>query len=213
MSNVKCLSGGGEKRDAPQNSEVTEFWGASLFFPSATAILITLAHLRAPVRRLEELLKKHRSAILTLLLLGLASLNTVAAQVKPATGKLGIDISGMDRSVRPQDDFFRYVNGAWADRTPIPPDKSRYGSFTILSDESEQALKEILEQASSRRDAPPGSELQKVGDLYRSFIDTERIESLGIKSLQKDLDYIAGLKNTADVVGAIARLSKLGVNT
>ena len=156
---------------------------------------------------------KYRSAILTLLLFGLASLNTVAAQVKPNTGKLGIDVSGMDRSVRPQDDFFRYVNGTWADRTPIPADKSRYGSFGMLSDESDQAVKEILEQASSRKDAPPGSELQKVGDLYRSFMDTARIESLGIKPLQKDLDYIAGLKNPADVVNAVARLSKLGVRT
>lgn len=156
---------------------------------------------------------RYRSAILTLLLFGLASLNTVAAQVKSNYGKLGIDVSGMDRSVRPQDDFFRYVNGAWVDRTPIPPDKSRYGSFGILSDESDQAVKEILEQASSRKDAAPGSEQQKVGDMYRSFMDTARIESLGIKPLQKDLDYIAGLKSPADVVTAVARLSKLGVTT
>jgi putative endopeptidase len=158
-------------------------------------------------------LTRYRSAILILLLLGLASLNTVAAQVTPTSRKLGIDVSAMDRSVRPQDDFFRWVNGAWADRTAIPPDKSRYGSFTILSDESEQARKEILEQASSRRDAPPGSDLQKVGDLYRSFMDTARIESLGIKPLQKDLDYIGGMKDTADVVAAIARLLKMGVGT
>ena len=143
----------------------------------------------------------------------LIAISSTSAQDKPFGGQLGIDVSGMDRSVRPQDDFFRFVNGTWADKTEIPADKSRYGSFAMLGDESEEALKEIVEQAAMQKDAPHGSELQKVGDLYRSFMDTDRIEALGIKPLQPDLDYIARLSSTADVATAVFHLSRLGVGT
>src|SRR3989442_2277946 len=100
-------------------------------------------------------------AILAAMLCAVAAI-TISAQDKPFGGQLGIDVSGMDRSVRPQDDFFRFVNGTWADRTEIPADKSRYGSFTILGDESEEALKEIVEQAAMQKTAPQGSELPNV---------------------------------------------------
>ena len=63
----------------------------------------------------------------------------------PATGRsLGIDVSGMDRSARPQDDFFRFVNGTWADKTPIPSDMSSYGTFPMLRDEASAAVREIV---------------------------------------------------------------------
>src|SRR5262245_25951171 len=156
---------------------------------------------------------KCKLALAAALLVALATPHSFRAQQKPFGGRLGIDVSGMDRSARPQDDFYRFVNGAWDDKTAIPPDKSRYGSFTMLADESEIALKEILEQAVMEKNAPQGSERQKVGDLYRSFIDTERIEALGIKPLQPHLAYIAGLKTTADVAAAVFRLSKIGVGT
>src|SRR6266568_5557268 len=89
---------------------------------------------------------KQRLVIVAAILCTLLVARSISAQEKPFGGQFGIDVSGMDRSVRPQDDFFRFVNGTWADRTEIPADKSRYGSFTILSDESEEALKEIVEQ-------------------------------------------------------------------
>lgn len=137
----------------------------------------------------------------------------VFAQKNSFSGKLGIDASGMDRSVRPQDDFFRYVNGTWTDKTEIPPDKSRYGSFTMLGDESEKALKEILEEAAAQKSAAHGSEVQKVGDLYRSFMDTDRIEALGTKPLQSNLNYIAKLNSTGDVAAALFHFSQIGLGT
>src|SRR5436309_6790693 len=159
---------------------------------------------------------RRNSPILAAMLCAVAAITISApfsAQDKPFGGQLGIDVSGMDRSARPQDDFFRFVNGAWADRTEIPADKSRYGSFTILGDESEEALKEIVEQAAMQKTAPQGSELQKVGDLYRSFMDTDRIETLRIKPLQPHLDYIAKLNSTADVAAAVFHLSGIGLST
>jgi predicted metalloendopeptidase len=138
---------------------------------------------------------------------------SVSAQVNSTGRTLGIDVSGMDRSARPQDDFFRFVNGTWADKTEIPPDKSRYVSFAMLTDESEEALKEIVEEAAAQKNARQGSEVQKVGDLYRSFMDTDRVETLGIKPLQVYLANIATLKNSADVAEALFGLSKIGVGT
>src|ERR1051325_5772584 len=129
------------------------------------------------------------------------------AQVEPFGGSLGIDVSGMDRTVRPQDDFFRFVNGRWIDNTEIPADKSRYGSFAMLSDESEIALKEIAEQAAGQKNPSRGSEIEKVGDLYHSFMDTARVEAAGIHPLEPHLAYILKLNTSSDVVSALFRLS------
>src|ERR1051326_430132 len=127
---------------------------------------------------------KRNFAIPAAILCALLAVTSVSAQVNRGGGTLGIDVAEVDGAARPQDDFFRFVNGRWADKTEIPPDKSRYGSFGMLADESEIALKEIVEEAAAQKNARKGSEVQKVGDLYRSFMDTERIEMLGIKTLQ-----------------------------
>src|SRR5215470_5895284 len=123
---------------------------------------------------------KRNLSIIAAIVCALMATHVLSGQENPYAGRLGIDVSGMDHSARPQDDFFRYVNGAWADKAEIPPDKSRYGSFVMLGDESEKALKEIVEEAASQKDAPHASDGQKVGDLYRSFMDTDRIEALGM---------------------------------
>ena len=137
----------------------------------------------------------------------------ILAQTKPATKSLGIDLNGMDRSVRPQDDFFRFVNGSWVDKTPIPADRSSYGSFPILSEKSENEVRGIVEAAAAQTNAARGSETQKVGDLYRSFMDTGRIESLGITPLKGELSRIDDINKSADLGIAFARMSKLGVRT
>src|SRR5262245_58519896 len=73
----------------------------------------------------------------------------------------GIDTAGMDRSVRPQDDFFRFVNGLWSDKTPIPADRSNYGTFAELRDRAQEAVRGILEAEAIKTEAP-GSIGQKV---------------------------------------------------
>jgi endothelin-converting enzyme/putative endopeptidase len=86
--------------------------------------------------------------------------------------KSGIELSNVDQSIRPQDDFYRYVNGTWLDKTEIPTDKSSYGSFTALRDKARLDVLEIIEEMSKREDLEPGSDEQKVRDLYRSFMNT-----------------------------------------
>ena len=90
----------------------------------------------------------------------LALLVTTATAVAVAQDRVphvpGIDTAGMDLSVRPQDDFFRYVNGKWADNTPIPADQSGYGSFAMLRERAQERVRAIIEDE-ARAAAAPGS--------------------------------------------------------
>ena len=121
----------------------------------------------------------------------------------------GIDMTTFDKSVRPQDDFFRYVNGGWVDRTPIPADKASYGSFDILFDKTERDLRAIVEDAGKAGGAP-GSDARKIGDFYASFMDEARPEALGATPLSAELAAIDKVATKADLARAFARLLKLG---
>src|SRR5216684_2258829 len=104
----------------------------------------------------------------TFVIAALCSLAIQAPQAFAQNGHaLGIDTANFDRSVRPQDDFFRFVNGGWLKRTEIPADASNWGAFSELRERSRNALHTILEDASKSK-APAGSEDRKVGDLYAS---------------------------------------------
>src|SRR5207247_4338754 len=99
------------------------------------------------------------------------------------------DIANMDTSVKPSDDFFKYANGGWIKRTPIPPEYSRWGSFNQLIEKNNDALHEIAEKASKTKADPIPSrtggtiapELQKVGDYYASGMDEKTIEQMRTK--------------------------------
>jgi putative endopeptidase len=129
----------------------------------------------------------------------------------PASGRaLGIDITGMDRSVRPQDDFFRFVNGAWNDRTPIPSDMSSYGTFAMLRDEAAAAVREIIEGAVAEK-AATGTMTQKVGGFYASFMDTARVESLGVQPIARELAAVNAIASVADLPTAFLHAAASGV--
>jgi putative endopeptidase len=138
----------------------------------------------------------------------IATVAVTTAQDKPRVP--GIDTSGMDLSVRPQDDFFRYVNGRWVDTTPIPADLSSYGTFAMLRERSQEAVRGIIE-AEGRAQAAPGSNSQKVGDLYKSFMDEAKIEALGIAPLKGELDAIAKIDDSKDLPAAFAHAARIGV--
>ena len=96
----------------------------------------------------------------------------------------GIDISSFDPKTRAQDDLFRHVNGPWLDNTEIPEDKAIYGSFHMLADASEEAVKLILEEASAN---PKPGVSQQIGDLFASFLDEERANQLGADPIRGGL--------------------------
>ena len=120
----------------------------------------------------------------------------------------GIDTADLDPEVRVQDDLFRHANGRWIANTEIPSDKARYGSFYILAEEAEKAVRDIIVEA---QDAPEGSEGRKVGDLYRSFMDEKRIEDLGWSAIADDLAAVDGVSDIAGFVAALGRLERAGV--
>ena len=107
----------------------------------------------------------------------------------------------------PQDDLFRYVNGTWIENTEIPADKSRYGTFDILADGSEAAIHEILEES---LDADRGSEARKIGDLYASFLDEDRVNELGASPLADRLAQVAAVSSIAELLELIGPLQRRG---
>jgi len=140
--------------------------------------------------------------------LALASVAPPAAA--QATRPSGIDTTNFERSVRPQDDFFRFVNGGWLKKTPIPSDAVRWGAFDELIERSRESMRAILEEA-ARSNAAPGSDEQKVGDLYASFLDSARVEALGVTPLKGELARITALETTAELPALFARLARIGV--
>lgn len=126
-----------------------------------------------------------------------------------ATKPSGIILDELDAEVRPQDDLFRHVNGKWIARTEIPADKARYGSFIVLYEEAEKAVREIIEES---QQAEPGTEARKVGDLYASFMNEERVELLGATPIAAQL-VEASLPGTVDqLLEAVGRLERQGVS-
>ncbi len=123
----------------------------------------------------------------------------------------GVDSSAFDATVRPQDDFFRHINGTWIKQTDIPADRSAHGSFFALRDLSESNLKKIIEHASAEKDAPANSEIQKIGDLYASFMDENRADQLGKKPIEPDLAAIDAIADKKALVQRLGTLGRVGV--
>jgi putative endopeptidase len=121
----------------------------------------------------------------------------------------GIDTNGMDLSVRPQDDFFRYVNGKWVDTTPIPSDLATYGTFASLRDTAQEAVRGLVEGEAAKA-ASRGSIGQKVGDFYKSFTDEARVESLGAQPLAGELKSIDAISSRANLPVAFGRAARVG---
>lgn len=146
-------------------------------------------------------------------LLAVACSQQDAPEQAPTSAPLvsGIDLENIDDSYRPQDDFYRYVNGHWLERTEIPADRSNYGSFTELFEESERASRAIIEEAAAVTDAESGSNTQKVGDFYRAFMDEEAVEAAGMDPVRPYLAEILEVQTHEDVVRYIGRAQRTNV--
>ncbi|MBX3078490.1 MAG: peptidase M13 [Cryobacterium sp.] len=120
----------------------------------------------------------------------------------------GIHTDELDPTIRPQDDLFRHVNGKWIDRTEIPSDKARYGSFYVLAEEAEKAVRDIIVEA---QEAAPGTEERKFGDLYASFMDEARAEELGSTPLQPMLEAVGHVDSADAVLKQLGRLERTGI--
>src|SRR6185312_13070838 len=103
----------------------------------------------------------------------------------------GIHPEDMDTTCKPCTDFWRFVNGAWLDKNPIPADKASWGTFGVLADANRERIRTILEAARDDRSEKSGTDRRKMGDFYASCMDTSAIEARGITPLQPDLDRIS----------------------
>ncbi|ROS58152.1 putative endopeptidase [Frigoribacterium sp. PhB160] len=120
----------------------------------------------------------------------------------------GITTDELDPAVRPQDDLFRHVNGSWIARTEIPEDKARYGSFLVLAEEAEAAVRDIIHES---QDADPGTEARKVGDLFTSFLDEERVEALGATPIRSLLDSVGAVSSVDELLALVGSFEKQGL--
>ena len=132
----------------------------------------------------------------------------VAAQ---ATLVSGIDTEYFDPAVKFSEDFFLAINGKWLADTAIPADKASYGSFHILHDNSQKAVKAIIDEVAARSNLVEGSDEQKLGSFYNSFMDEATIEKLGLTPLAPQLDAIKALNDKAGLATLFARLQRDGV--
>jgi endothelin-converting enzyme/putative endopeptidase len=128
---------------------------------------------------------------------------------RAAIGTFGIDTAAMDTSVKPGDDFYRYVNGAWVSTFPMPADKARYGVFDALRDKSEVDVRTLLDELAANPPAP-GSVQQKVADLYGSWMDEASIETRGIEPLEADLEAISAARTKNDIVALMGNIDYAG---
>ena len=125
----------------------------------------------------------------------------------------GIELQNMDTKVRPQDDFYLYTNGAWLKNTTIPADKSRWGSFDELRETALANLRVIVDSIAAQKDKAEGSEAQKIGDLYQSFMDEARRESLGLTPLQSDFARIDAVKDKSELPALIGYFNQMRITT
>jgi putative endopeptidase len=133
-----------------------------------------------------------------------------SARAADSPGYWGFDSANLDKTCKPCDDFFQFAMGGWMKNNPIPPEYSTWGSFTVLADKNQQALRQILE-AAEKSSAPGGSNERKVGDFYSSCVDTAAIEAAGTKPMDATLQRIAEIKNTRELEALAARLQQQGV--
>lgn len=110
----------------------------------------------------------------------------------------GIDVQFMNKDVKPQEDFFLYVNGQWLEQTQIPADKSRWGSFDELRDSADKQVLAIIQTLATKA-ADAGSDEQKIGDFYRSYMDIATLDQLGLTPLNAGFERIAAVKTHADL--------------
>ncbi|MDK6080202.1 M13 family metallopeptidase [Massilia varians] len=134
-----------------------------------------------------------------------------AGGAKAKTLSAGIALEYVEPAVRAQDDFFQHLNGKWLKSVEIPADKSSWGAFHKLHDDTQPQLRAIIERSAAVKNARAGSEEQLIGDFFASYMDEARLEQLGIAPLKGELASIAALKDKAELPAVFARLGRIGV--
>jgi predicted metalloendopeptidase len=132
-------------------------------------------------------------------------LAAICAAQKPV--RSGLHIEDMDASCKPCSDFWRYANGSWLDKNPVPADRSAWGPIQILTEANRQRMRTILETATNQRNAAPG--MRRLGDYYAACMNTPELDKLGYKPLEGDFARIAAIKTVSELAAAFAYFQKV----
>jgi len=139
------------------------------------------------------------------------SFSHTAFSESPSSESPPVERLNFDDTVRPQDDLFKYVNGNWLKKTEIPADKSNYGSFTALADLSQERCNEMIKELANGQHET-GSDAQRVGDFYKSFMDVDRADKLGKEPLEAELSAIDAIDDVEELVKHMAYLMTIGID-
>ncbi len=142
-----------------------------------------------------------------------ANTETVTLKTEKTALAAGIEKANIDQSVRPQDDMYLHTNGAWLKTHEIPADKNAIGSFYDLRDKADEDVRSIIEELAKRNDLKPGTDEQKVADIFRSFMNTELLNQLGLKPIEPLLADVDAIKNLDDLARYIGKRQADGVET
>lgn len=151
--------------------------------------------------------------ILTLSAAVVAISLTAFVEENPSSTSQGIDIKNLDKTVKPTDDFFQFVNGNWIKNNPIPNSESSWGSFLELREKNTQRLALLLKEASADKTAKPGSNTQKIRDFYNLAMDSVTLNKQRATPLDGEFDKINKITSTADLIKEVAHLQVIGVQS
>jgi predicted metalloendopeptidase len=138
----------------------------------------------------------------------LALLASAGVQAQQKTS--GVDLANIDASVRPQDNFFLNLNGKWLAKTEIPADKSSWGSFEKLDDDTKPQLRALIEASAATPNKQAGTEAQRIGDFFASYMDEAKLEQLRLAPLKADFDRVAALSDKKQIPALIAHFNRNG---
>src|SRR5471032_199090 len=147
-----------------------------------------------------------KAQLLSALMLALLASAGVHAQQKVS----GVELGEINAAVRPQDDFFLNLNGKWLAKTAIPADKSSWGSFEKLDDDTKPQLRALIEAAAATPNKQAGTEAQRIGDFFASYMDEAKLEQLRLAPLKADFDRVAALSDKKQIPALIAHFNRNG---
>jgi predicted metalloendopeptidase len=133
-----------------------------------------------------------------------------AQNVNPANH--GVELSILDKTCKPCEDFYRYASGEWLVKNPVPAAYPSWGRFNELIEKNRELLHQILEGAAANPKSAPGSNEQKIGDFYASCMNEKEIDAAGVKPLDAEFARIGAIRNTKELQAEIARLHGMGVH-
>ncbi len=131
---------------------------------------------------------------------------------KSAEPALGFDLTNMNKTVKPGQDFYEYAVGGWLKRTTLPADKSSYGAFQEVEDHNSQELQNIFDELSTRNNWKKGSIEQQVADFYASGMNEALLERRGLAPLQKEMNALYAINDSTTIAEVLGKWHDRGVD-